>query len=580
MIRPRGYFGSFFASGKHVISRPDRRLPLPGNPSGILLQHLRRFAGGMTIKMEDWDTTDLNGGYSHRLLGRLENLSQILAHEDEDALSTASQLAHRLRGTAASFGYQGVGDLVEMVEDALAKIQRGVHRPEFYWARARSSVRDAIRLAALEPDISPLTKKAERRRRRTLLVVDDDDEFLHLMRTLARRHSVPIVTEQTIEAGLAAVDGLDLSAAILDVHLAGGSSFQAVTEIRSRVKNKDLPIIFTSADGRLEIRVAAVAAGADRFLDKPLSAQHFSELLHQVPFSEQTATRIVVLDDDEIVLEKYESELREAGHFVRGISSASQLFDTLDNVRPDALLLDVNLDGISGVDVCRALRASQRWQFLPILMFSSDRDSEMRVGAYRAGASDVLSKPLPVDELIARVTVQAERIRMMREHSDRDSLSGVMLRRAFVEAVQRALAICDRERKPLVLVLCDLDHFKQINDTHGHLVGDRVISAFGDLLRTRFRLEDLRGRWGGEEFVLAFSGQTIEFGRLAAERLLQDFSRLAFALEDGREFHAGFTAGVAAFPNDGESLDLLVKRADQRLYRGKEEGRGRVVSTE
>lgn len=524
--------------------------------------------------------SDVDGGFSQRLLGRLEKLSQILDRSDESGLKTGSELAHQVRGTAASFGYQGVGDLAGIVEDSLGQIQRGTQRPEFFWDRARSSVRDAIRLATLDPDIPPPAKKSERRRRRTLLVVDDDEDFLHLMRALARRHSVPIVTGQTIEAGLVAVEGLDLSAAILDVHLAGGSSFRAVTEIRARVRNKDLPIIFTSADGHLETRVAAVAAGADRFLDKPLSPQHFAELLHQVPFSEQTATRIVVLDDDEIVLEKYESELREAGHLVRGINSASHLLETLDNVRPDALLLDVNLEGISGVEVCRALRASQRWQFLPILMFSSDRDAEMRVRAYRAGASDVLSKPLAVEELIARVTVQAERIRLMREHSDRDALSGVMLRRAFVEAVQRALAVCDREQKPLVLVLCDLDHFKQINDTHGHLVGDRVISAFGDLLRTRFRLEDLRGRWGGEEFILAFAGQTLDFGRSVAERLLQDFSRTTFALEDGGEFRASFTAGVAAFPNDGESLDLLVKRADQRLYRGKEEGRGRVISAE
>jgi diguanylate cyclase (GGDEF)-like protein len=155
-----------------------------------------------------------------------------------------------------------------------------------------------------------------------------------------------------------------------------------------------------------------------------------------------------------------------------------------------------------------------------------------------------------------------------------------MLRRAFVEAVQRSLASCHRETKSLVLVLCDLDHFKRINDTYGHLVGDRVISAFGDLLRRKFRLEDLRGRWGGEEFVLAFTGQTIDFGHAVAERLLGEFSQMAFSLEDGSEFHATFTAGVAAFPGDGESLDLLVKCADQRLYRGKEEGRGRVISAE
>lgn len=530
--------------------------------------------------MGESEVTGWDGRYSLRLSSRLEKLCKLLERGHSKDIESGASLAHQLRGTAASFGYQGVGDLVGIVETCLSRIQGGATRPDFFWEKARIAARDALRLSALDPESAPSTKSSERRRRRALLVIDDDSEFLHLMRSLARRHSVPIVTEQTIEAGFAAAEGLELSAAILDVHLAEGSSFPAVSEIRARLKQKDLPVFFTSADGQLETRIKAVTAGADRFLDKPISAQSFSELLHQVPFSEQTATRIVVLDDDEVVLEKYESELREAGHFVRGITSASQLFDALEAVRPDALLLDVNLDGISGVDVCRALRASQRWQFLPILMFSSDSDADMRVRAYRAGASDVLSKPLAVDELIARVTVQAERIRLMREHSDRDALSGVMLRRAFVEAVQRALATCHRERKPLVLVLCDLDHFKQINDTHGHLMGDRVISAFGNLLKTKFRLEDLRGRWGGEEFVLAFTGQTIEFGRTIAERLLQEFSQLVFTTEEGREFQATFTAGVAAFPCDGESLDLLVKRADQRLYHGKASGRGCVVSSE
>jgi CheY-like chemotaxis protein len=153
---------------------------------------------------------------------------------------------------------------VQVVEDCLASVQKGASRPEFFWARARSAARDATRLAALDPDKSPQTKRVDGRRRRTLLVVDDDEEFLRLMRALARRHSVPIVTEQTIEAGLAAAEGLDLSAAILDVHLSSGVSFEAVAEVRTRSKNKDLPIIFTSADGHLETRIAAVTSGRRR----------------------------------------------------------------------------------------------------------------------------------------------------------------------------------------------------------------------------------------------------------------------------------------------------------------------------
>src|SRR5690606_33863213 len=100
-------------------------------------------------------------------------------------------------------------------------------------------------------------------------------------------------------------------------------------------------------------------------------------------------------------------------------------------------------------------------------------------------------------------------------------------------------------------------------------VGDRVIAAFGRLLRERFRLEDLRGRWGGEEFVLAFPGQGADFGMTTAERLLSEFRAIPIETESGGRIHASFTAGVASVPEDGESLDLLMKTADQRLYRGK-----------
>jgi diguanylate cyclase (GGDEF)-like protein len=189
-----------------------------------------------------------------------------------------------------------------------------------------------------------------------------------------------------------------------------------------------------------------------------------------------------------------------------------------------------------------------------------------------------LGKPLAIDELTTRISVQAERIRLMRERSDRDHLSGLMLRRVFVETLQRSLAVCCRENKPLALVLFDLDHFKQINDQHGHLVGDRVIATFGELLRRRFRVEDLRGRWGGEEFVLAFPGQTSEFAQGAAERLLKEFSKRLFETEGGGQFSVTFTAGVASYPEDGESLDVLLKRADDLLYEGKALGRGCVRS--
>ncbi len=514
------------------------------------------------------------------VLEHLEELSRVLifAQDDPEALRQAEQMCSVIRIAALEGGLQGVSDLVSQAGEMLNLLPRGGPRTNYLWSRVRGSVGDAIRLAEFGPDTVPIKEAIVGARQKTLLVVDDDEVFLRIMRQLARRHSVPIVTATSVQEALTAVRGLELSAVILDVHLVDGTSFRHASEIRTSVGKDNLTIIFASGDGALQSRLAACAAGADRYLDKPISAQKFGEMVHQVPFSEPSASRIVILDDDEIVLERYESELRGAGHYVVGISESSKLLETLTETKPDALLLDVNLEaGLSGIDVCRAIRTSEQWQFLPILMFSSDKDPDMRVRAFNAGASDVLAKPLAADELITRVSAQAERVKLMRERSDTDVLSGLMTRRAFVESIQRSLALGSRENKPLCLILFDLDNFKQINDTYGHLVGDRVIATFGRLLRERFRLEDLRGRWGGEEFVLAFPGQDSRFGVMAARRLLTEFQKVNIETDSDGMLQATFTAGVASVPGDGESLDLLMKTADQRLYRGKKAGRACVV---
>jgi diguanylate cyclase (GGDEF)-like protein len=408
--------------------------------------------------------------------------------------------------------------------------------------------------------------------RPALLVIDDDPATVRL----ASRSTLNLLSSHSLGDGLEKVRTMRLSAALIDVGVCRDNLTEVVKVVRAAASNFELPVIFCSSDGRLATRMAAAEAGAIRFLDKPLSEQKLAELLRQVPMGQPQSARIVIVDDDPIVLEKYESELRESDYFVRGVVDPAELIDALEDVRPDVLLLDVNLGKISGIDICKALRCSEQWQFLPILVFSGDKDAEMRFRAYQAGASDVLGKPLSVEELMARVHVQAERIKLMRDRSNRDPLSGLMLRRAFSESLQRDVASCSRENKRLSFALLDLDHFKEINDPHGHLVGDRVIASFGAFLRRRLRLEDLCGRWGGEEFVLAFSGQDGQFAQAATERLLAEFAQEVFVTDEGERFSVTFTAGIAVYPDDSETLEGLIEKADELLYEGKSAGRARV----
>jgi diguanylate cyclase (GGDEF)-like protein len=187
---------------------------------------------------------------------------------------------------------------------------------------------------------------------------------------------------------------------------------------------------------------------------------------------------------------------------------------------------------------------------------------------------------LPYDitpsELTARLRVRLDRTRIFREQSNRDLLTGLLTRRAFTESVLARVAEAQRSRRHLSLCLLDVDRFKSVNDTYGHGVGDKVLSAFGALLGTRFRLQDLRGRWGGEEFIIAFYGEWAESAREILSRVTAEFAKITFDGGQGRSFNVTVSGGIATYPIDGRTLEELVGVADQRLYAAKQAGRNRI----
>jgi diguanylate cyclase (GGDEF)-like protein len=490
----------------------------------------------------------------------------------------ARMLAHKLRGSAGSYGYAPVGDAAGVIEDMVTEALAGPALRRFFWEDIENALRDAQLHSAQLPQTAGAAGELAIVGTKALLVVDDDPDFLRIVRNLSRKVLARVVTAQTAEEALQIASEQSLLGVILDVHLHRDESFSLARKIRDTVNNGEIEIAFASVDGRMDTRVSALEAGGSKFFDKPISEESFRDLVqHFLRLSESRQGRVLIVDDDREVTDAFAVQLRAAGYVVDTLTSADALVDKLEEGRPDVLLLDVNLPRVSGIDVCRALRMSERWELLPILIVTSDLATETRIRAFRAGASDVITKPVLPEELLARVRVQQERIRLLRERADKDPLSGLMLRRAFTDAAQRSLASSMRDKKPLSLVLFDIDHFKLTNDKHGHLVGDQVIAGFGELLRRRFRVDDLRARWGGEEFVLVFAGQNADFAMRSAERLLREFSELRFTGEDKEPFSVTFTAGVASFPEDGSTLAALIRRADEQLYFGKHSGRNRVI---
>jgi len=142
--------------------------------------------------------------------------------------------------------------------------------------------------------------------------------------------------------------------------------------------------------------------------------------------------------------------------------------------------------------------------------------------------------------------------------------------------VRTRLAEAQRKGTPLALCFLDVDHFKQVNDRYGHLSGDRVLTRLGRLLEARFRREDLRGRWGGEEFVVALLGETAANAKEIVARTAAELAGMTFEGDTGESFQVTFSAGIATTPGDGGTLEELLKTADARLSRAKANGRNRI----
>ena len=308
-------------------------------------------------------------------------------------------------------------------------------------------------------------------------------------------------------------------------------------------------------------------------LPKPISGDKLMAVLESLDVRERPERpRLLLLTSDSLETTRLSELFESQGLTLNAFAEREQIVETLDATQPAALLID--RDQAHPETVCRLVRAMPRWRDLPILV--RVKGEAERVEAYDAGADDALSEQTGDREMLGRLRVRLERTRVFREQSSRDPLTGLLTRRAFTESMQARLAEAERAKRHLSVCFLDIDRFKSINDTYGHAVGDKVLASFGALLGSRFRLPDLRGRWGGEEFVVAFYGEWAESAREILSRVTAEFSNMSFDGGNLPSFRVTVSGGIATFPVDGQSLDDLVLVADQRLYAAKLAGRNRI----
>ena len=410
-----------------------------------------------------------------------------------------------------------------------------------------------------------------------VLVVDADEAVRAQLALVGREKMLVIVAVATPASALAEATRAPFDAVFIDASL-GPAALALARDLRAAPGHERLPLAFLSERDDVGRRVEAAHAGASLFLPKPVDPYTFGAAVEQLlALGRKDKMRVLIVDDDPAFVACVVEVLEREGMVARSAPDARRLMELLDTVHPDLVLLDAILPHVSGWDAIRIVRTAPEHRDLPILFLTARTDVASRVAAFEAGADDYLGKPLLHEELLARVRVRLERRRLIREVVERDALTRCLSRRALLEAFTSRLSEARRHGRPFSVAMLDVDRFKRVNDAYGHLVGDHVLMSLGRLLNARFRLEDMRGRWGGEEFVLAFPGEVGGTAGAVLSRVLDEFRALAFRSELGERFYVTFSAGVASFPNDGATADALIRVADARLYDAKRSGRGHVV---
>ena len=289
--------------------------------------------------------------------------------------------------------------------------------------------------------------------------------------------------------------------------------------------------------------------------------------------------RILCVDDTEDIRELLRMRLRAAGHEAFTAADGESGLELAHTIQPDLILLDLMMPGLSGYEVCQRLKESPTTRRIPIIFLTARSEIDDRVRGLELGAVDYIGKPFDASELMARLRVALRTKQTLddleqtnselRRSSVTDALSGLYNRRHFEECLERELESCEREGVMAACLIIDLDHFKQVNDTHGHLGGDAVIRQFADLLRSLTRKGDVAARFGGDEFALMLAGVTAQGALAAAEKIRAAVALTAFAA-NGEVVALTASIGLTTFPlGHGTRVDQIIDQADRALYQAK-----------
>ncbi len=299
---------------------------------------------------------------------------------------------------------------------------------------------------------------------------------------------------------------------------------------------------------------------------------------------------ILIIDDSRVIREMVKDVLQPAGYHPIEAQGAKEGIAVARRTRPDLIIIDIVMPGMDGIDACRILNKTSETTGIPVIILTVRASTADIKAGLEAGAVDYITKPFNADELLARVNSAVkikefkDQIRSLKlrfkEITSTDDLTGLKNAAYFWDYLSREVRKAGKKNAPLSLVIVDLDNFKTINDSFGHIFGDEVLKEAAHVLKGALGRKGLIARYGGEEFVAVLPGTDEDRAFAVAERMRRALGEREFSREDNT-FFISTSCGVATTAHDqqGQTSEpvSLFERADRALYEAKTRGKGMTV---
>ncbi|EGH69488.1 MULTISPECIES: response regulator [Pseudomonas] len=368
------------------------------------------------------------------------------------------------------------------------------------------------------------------------------------------------------------------AAIVMDVDFSGpGKGLELASQAQEGLEQK-LPLLFFSLNETdTPTRLAAVRAGGEEFLTGALEASSLLEKIEVLTcVAQYEPYKVLIIDDSRAQALHTERVLNAAGIVTRVLLDPIQAMSELAEFQPDLIILDMYMPGCTGTELAKVIRHNDRYVSVPIIYLSAEDDQDKQLDAMSEGGDDFLTKPIKPRHLITTVRNRAARARSLKARMVRDSLTGLYNHTHILQLLEDCSFRSRREDKPLCFAMLDIDHFKKVNDSHGHPMGDRVIKSLALFLKQRLRKTDFIGRYGGEEFAIVMPDTDIQSAHRVLDDIRHRFAEIHYPAQPADLF-CTFSAGVVSLGAHDDSLSLA-SQADTALYCAKHAGRNRVHS--